>query len=395
MGKEGILEKRISRRDFLKKSLLAAAGIGLGAYAVNSIFSSQRTGLSSTFKDSAPEILWKWSKEGYHYIKLGNNVRCNVCNNNCILENNERGICRVRINKGGKLYSLVYGNPCSVHVDPIEKKPLFHFLPGTASFSIATAGCNFRCLNCQNWQISQSRPEDTQNTELFPEDVVRTALSERCSSVAYTYSEPTVFYEYMYDTSKIARNAGIKNVWVTNGYMTAEALSDLSQYLDAAHVDLKGFREDIYNKLNSGRLQPVLDTMKLLKEKNVWFEVVNLVIPTYTDDMDMIREMCAWIVKNIGPNYPLHLSRFQPLYKLKSLPPTPVETLENARKIAIDSGIKFSYIGNVPGHTAENTYCPRCAKILIERSGYQIKQNNIENGSCKYCGENIPGVWKI
>ncbi len=385
--------RKISRRDFIKKGIVAAAGIGIGAYAIGSFFST-KSPLSPTFRDSAPGKLWKWSKEGYHYTKLGNNVQCNICPNRCILEENERSVCRGRVNKNGKLYTLNYGNPCAVHVDPIEKKPLFHFLPGTGAFSVATAGCNFRCLNCQNWQISQSKPEDVETTELFPEDVINTAMTNRCNSIAYTYSEPTTFYEYMYDTSKLAREQGLKNLWITNGYMNREPLIDFSQYLDAANVDLKGFRENTYNTLNSGRLQPVLDTLKTLEERGVWFEITNLIVPTYTDDMRMIREMCTWIMNNLGPDHPIHFSRFHPQYKLKSLPSTPVETMERAKRVAEEAGIKFVYIGNVPGHQAENTYCPACGEIIIERSGYRIGDLNIENGACKFCGERIPGVWK-
>ena len=856
MGKKkSFWEKKMTRREFVKKGLLLAAGIGVGAYALGSFLGSYRP-LSSTFKDDAPPKLWKWSREAYHYSKLGANVQCHVCPNQCILEENERSVCRTKVNKGGKLYTLAYGNPCAVHVDPIEKKPLFHFLPSTLAFSIATAGCNFRCKNCfvpgtfvitenglreiddlvdsgvngkmtvdgsivkevkneravthtgevleiihgfthpydgdvliikphhapeikctpgheffvrnkkgrvnklragelkegdyvllpkkhefprhairldlkeiisteitkfrrsfrlsegdirnimelsakgvtskeigkmfglhpayvrtlrskfrseasmfrdnvvierngkikfktekfplipryvkldkdfarllgyycgegcvykgknrpnsyvllftfgrkeeelaeettrlikkifgvapsvretrtnitvscgkasvalifknlcgskakektvplplnrspktvvheflrayircdgcvqkeeisvssvskklalgvywlllktgflpsfyewepkpektiegrrvkqsriyyvklkakkfrdkflfprrkiglnpkserslkflengdyyfvpisritrekytgyvynlevgghhsylanfiavgncQNWEISQFRPEDTKNVELFPEDVVKNALAYKCASIAYTYSEPTAFYEYMYDTSKLASSHGIKNLWITNGYMSEEALRDLCKYLDAANVDLKSFREEIYNTLNAGRLQPVLDTLKILKSENVWFEITNLVIPTYTDDFGMIREMCEWIARNLGRDYPFHFSRFHPEYKLKHLPPTPVKTLEKAREIAMDVGLKFVYIGNVPGHEGENTYCPHCGKIVIERKGYSILQNHIENDSCAFCGEPIAGVWKL
>ncbi len=391
---EKILKKRLTRREFIKKGILTAAGIGIGLYGANRFFSGYVT-LKSPFKGEAPEKLWKWSKECYHYNKLGENVQCRVCPNECILQPGDRSICRVKVNKNGKLYTLVYGNPCAVHVDPIEKKPLFHFLPGSAAFSIATAGCNFRCLNCQNWEISQSKPEETQNIELFPEQVVEGALRYKCNSIAYTYSEPTAFYEYMYDTAKIARQKGLKNLWITNGYMNREALVDLCQYLDAANVDLKSFSEETYNKLNSGRLQPVLNTLKTLKEMNVWLEITNLIVPTYNDNFDMIREMCVWIKNNLGSDYPLHFSRFHPMYKLRTLPPTPVETLEKARKIAMEEGLNYVYIGNVPGNSWQNTYCPKCGRILIEREGYRIKQNNIEYGNCKFCGEKIAGVWSI
>lgn len=386
-----LLNKKLTRREFIKKAILTTAVIGAGLYTINRLLTGFIT--LSPFKNDAPEKLWKWSKECYHYIKLGNNVQCQVCPNRCILENGDRSICRVKVNKDGKLYTLVYGNPCAVHIDPVEKKPLFHFLPGSKAFSIATAGCNFRCLNCQNWTISQSKPEETENIELFPSTVVENAIKHHCESIAYTYSEPVAFYEYMYDTAKIAKRNGVRNLWITNGYINREALVDLCQYIDGANVDLKSFKEEIYNKLNSGRLQPVLETLKILEENKVWFEITNLIVPTYTDDIDMIREMCVWLKSNIGSDHPLHFSRFFPYYKLKSLPSTPLNILESARKIAMEEGLKFVYIGNVPGHKGQNTYCPKCGKIVIERNGYMIKQNNIENSSCKFCGEYIAGVW--
>jgi len=859
MGKKkrsgkGIFERKVSRRDFIKKGVLALAGLGVGVYAVDS-WLKQSAPLSSPTKGGAPDKLWKWSREAYHYIKLGSNVQCQVCPNQCILEPGDRSICRVKVNKDGRLYTLAYGNPCAVHVDPIEKKPLYHYLPGSRAFSIATAGCNLRCLNCfvpettiatenglmqiidifesndkkenrfdgsvvnkidgqravthtgeildivhgfkhpyagdifnikphytpgikctpshelfvydvktgtkkvrarelkndnylvipknhnfsksqvkvdlkeilsktktkfkkgyrisedeikkildltekgvtskeigkmfslhpayvrtlrskfrkgcsvlgdnivvennggikfktgklpciprfvkldknfarllgyycgegcvhkskkrlnsylllftfgkkepemaeetvalikkifkvkssmkekktnitvtvcksslavlfkdlcgtvatnkkvpniiyksprkvvdeflrayikcdgsiqkevvsinsvskelalgvywlllkmgflpsfykwvpepekmiegrkvkqsdlyyvklkaqrfrdkflfpnkriklnplsekslkffenddyyfvpvfsiskekyigdvynlevkghhsylanfiavgncQNWSISQSRPEETENADLFPDGVVQSAINANCTSIAYTYSEPTAFYDYMYDTAKMARSKGIKNLWITNGYINEEPLVDLCQYLDAANVDLKSFKEEIYNKLNSGRLQPVLNTLLTLKRQGVWFEITNLVVPTYTDDLDMIGEMCAWIVKNIGPDHPLHFSRFTPMHKLTGLPMTDVGILEKAAATARDAGIKFVYVGNVPGHKATSTYCPGCDKVLLERRGYMISQNNIQNGACKFCGERIAGVWQ-
>ncbi len=394
------LNKRISRRTFIKKAVLSTIGIFVGLYSVEKLFLKKSITwfgsktLTDTFQNDAPQSLWKWSKEAYHYVKLGKNVQCYICPNQCLLQEKERSVCRNKVNIDGKLYTLAYGNPCAVHVDPIEKKPLFHFLPASRVFSIATTGCNFRCLNCQNWTISQSKPEETKNYDIMPKKVVDLAIEKKCKSIAYTYSEPISFYEYMYDTAKIAKQNGIKNVWVTNGYINEEPLIDLCKYLDAANVDLKSFKEKIYNKLNSGRLKPVLNTLKVLKKQKVWFEITNLIVPTWTDDLDMIRDMCVWIKKNIGPNYPIHFSRFFPHYKLTNLPATPIEFLESARRVAIEEGIKFVYIGNVPAHEAENTYCPHCEKILIERKGYLIVNNNLEDGRCKFCGENIPGVWK-
>jgi len=392
MDRKSILNKKISRRDFIKYGIIGVCSLGVGGYLLNRYVLKKK--VTDVFESGAPKELWKWSKEAYHYVKLGKNVQCKLCPNNCLLEPNDRSVCRVRVNKDGKLYTLVYGNPCSVHVDPIEKKPLFHFLPTTKAFSIATAGCNFRCLNCQNWTISQQKPEDTQNYDLMPEKVVELAQQQDCKSIAYTYNEPSVFYEYMYDTSKLALKKNIKNLWITNGSMNEQPLIEFCKYLDAANVDLKSFKQSIYSDLNSGHLQTVLDTLKTLKQEKVWFEVTNLVVPTWTDDIDMIAEMCDWLYKNIGSDYPLHFSRFSPQYKLTHLPPTSVSFLEQAHKTALDSGIKFVYIGNVPGHKAQNTYCPKCNKIVIERKGYVTNTDNLVNGTCKFCGEKIAGVWE-
>lgn len=319
-------------------------------------------------------------------------VRCELCPTECILEDYQIGGCKVRINKGGVLYSLVYGKPCAVAIDPIEKKPFYHFLPGSKAFSIATAGCVLGCRFCQNWQISQARPEETENYNLPPDEVVRNAIFYGCEVITYTYTEPTVFYEYMYDTSIIAKKAGIKNTMHTCGYIKERPLRELTKYMDAADVDLKAFTEDFYARLCGGRLKPVLDSLVILRSEGVWLEITNLVIPTLNDDMRKIREMCLWIRNNLGPDVPLHFSRFFPNYKLKNLPPPPLETLLNARKIAMEVGLRFVYIGNIKTD-AQNTYCPSCKKILIEREGFFIKQNNMVKDRCKYCNSKIPGVW--
>jgi pyruvate formate lyase activating enzyme len=378
----------LSRRDFLEKVVLAGAAIAVGAYGISYLL---KNGSETPSEEGTG--LWKWSREAYHYLQLGENVKCQVCPNECILREGGRSVCRNKINYEGVLYTLAYGNPCAVHIDPIEKKPLFHFLPATTAFSIATAGCNFRCLNCQNWEISQKSPEETYNGELFPEQVVERAQQSGCQSIAYTYSEPTAWYEYMYDTAQIAASRGVKNVWITNGYMNEPPLRDLCQYLDAANVDLKSFREEIYNKLNAGTLEPVLNTLKVLKDEGVWFEVTNLVVPTWTDDMQMIAEMCEWLYQHVGPDYPLHFSRFHPDYKLLNLPPTPHETLQKAREIALDSGLHHVYIGNVPGAEEQNTYCPACEKLLIERKGFVVSEMHMKDGACEFCGQKIEGVW--
>ena len=323
---------------------------------------------------------------------MAKRVQCELCPNGCILELGQHSKCRARMNKDGTLYSLVYGKPCAVHVDPIEKKPFFHFLPGTTAFSIATAGCVLSCKFCQNWQISQAKPEDTDTYDLPPEKVVSNAVAYKCRSITYTYTEPTVFYEYMYDTAVIARKQGIKNTMHSCGYINEKPLRTLSKYMDAADIDLKGFTEDFYSRICSGSLRPVLNALVVLKEEGVWLEITNLVIPTLNDDLKNIREMSRWIVKNLGADVPIHFSRFFPHYKLTNLPPTPLETLEAVRKTAMDAGLKFVYIGNIR-HEGENTFCPKCRKVLIERMGYFVKQNHIANGKCTFCNTSIAGVW--
>lgn len=323
---------------------------------------------------------------------MSSKVHCELCPTECVLENYQIGGCRARMNKDGVLYSLVYGKPCAVNVDPIEKKPFYHFLPGTTAFSIATAGCVLGCKFCQNWQISQASPEDTDNRELPPADVVRQALFYQCRSITYTYTEPTVFYEYMYDTAKIARQHGIRNTMHSCGYMKEKPLREVAKLLDAADIDLKAFTEDFYSRICGGRLRPVLDALVVLKEEGVWLEITNLVIPTLNDDPKRMREMCGWIVKNLGPDVPIHFSRFFPYYKLKDLPPTPWETLKEARDIAREAGIRYVYIGNIRSD-GENTYCPACKRLLIERIGYFVKQNHLVKGACRFCSKRIAGIW--
>ncbi len=323
---------------------------------------------------------------------MAKTVGCELCPNGCVLDINQTSRCRTRINRDGKLYSLVYGKPCAVHVDPIEKKPFFHFLPGTTAFSIATAGCVLSCKFCQNWQISQAKPEETDTYDMPPEKVVNNAAAYKCKSIAYTYTEPTAFYEYMYDTAVIARNRKVRNTVHSCGYINEKPLRKLSKYLDAAAIDLKAFTEDFYERICNGSLKPVLASLAVLKEEGVWLEITNLVIPTLNDDLKKINEMSGWIVKNLGPEVPIHFSRFIPHYKLTNLPPTPLETLSEARKTAMDAGLKFVYIGNIR-HEGENTFCPKCRKLLIERQAYTIVQNNVSRGKCKFCNTAVAGVW--
>jgi pyruvate formate lyase activating enzyme len=299
----------------------------------------------------------------------------------------------VRENVDGSYYSLAYGNPCAVHIDPIEKKPFYHVLPSTLSFSIATAGCNFNCKFCQNWEISQAAPEDTSNYNLPPAQVVEMAARSRCRSIASTYVEPTIFAEYMIDIGRLARERGLLNVMHSNGYINPAPLRDLCKVLDAACIDLKGFADAYYREITEGTLEPVLATLKQLKESGVYTEIVNLVAPGKNDDMEQVGAMCRWIKNELGPDVVLHFTRFYPLYKLKGLSPTPVTTLEEAWKTARKEGLNFVYIGNLPGHPAEHTVCPQCQSRLIERRGYEIETLQIENGRCLKCGRTIPGIW--
>jgi len=388
--------RAITRKEFLK-SLAIAGGAILCPGPVAALWGKgNRTWKSikgEVFKGDGPKRPWKWSKEAFYYSTNGRDVQCQVCPNRCYLEPGDRSICRSKVNIDGKLYSLAYGNPCAVHVDPIEKKPLFHFYPTTSIFSIATAGCNFRCLNCQNWEISQRRPEDVRSIELFPAQVVHAANKAMVRSIAYTYSEAITYYEYMFDTAKKAQSRGIGNVLVSNGYINKKPLNELCQYLDGANINLKSFDDRIYQCLNGGRLQPVLETLKTLHAKGVWLEITTLVVPTYVDDPEMIKDMSRWIVKELGPDYPLHLLRFFPHYKLTRLPPTPIKTLERLRQVARREGIHHVYLGNVPGHEASHTYCPKCEKLLIKRNGYFVEAIGLESGHCSHCGASIAGRW--
>lgn len=330
-----------------------------------------------------------------YYIALDNKViQCDLCPHECEVEEGERGICEVRENIEGKYYSLVYGNPCSINVDPTEKKPFYHVLPTTNSFSIATAGCNFDCKFCQNWEIAQARPEETYNYLLTPEQIVQLALRYDCTSIASTYVEPTIFIEYMIEIGRLTRPHQLLKVMHSNGFINEKPLNDLCRYLDAACIDLKGFTEKFYHDVSEGSLQPVLDTLKRLKAGGVHTEIVTLVVPTKNDDMKLIRAMCRWIRDELGPDVPLHFSRFYPRYKLKSIPPTTISTLEQARSVAMEEGLNFVYIGNVAEHEAGHTYCPKCKKMLIKRIGYNVKVLGLKDGKCEYCGHPIPGIWK-
>lgn len=321
-------------------------------------------------------------------------VQCELCPKGCIMEPGQSGECRVRVNLDGKLVAVTYGHPCAVHVDPIEKKPLFHFLPGTDIFSIATAGCNLHCKNCQNWEISQEDPENLTAQFLPPEVIPRTAKQYGCRSVAYTYTEPLVFYEYTLDTCIKAHEAGLKNVLVSAGYVNKEPLEKLCEHLDAANIDLKAFSDAFYRDICGGTLKPVLNALVLAKSKGVLVEVTNLLIPTLNDTDEGIRDLCRWVAENMGRETPLHFSRFSPRYKMKNLPPTPPDTLNRAKDIAQSEGMLHVYVGNILLKDAGSTFCPSCGNVLVERRHFEVLKNELGDGVCPYCNMEIYGIWQ-
>lgn len=318
-------------------------------------------------------------------------TRCTICPKGCELPPGEAGDCRVRRNIDGNIECITYGRPCSIQIDPIEKKPLYHFLPGTQILSIGTAGCNLHCKQCQNASISQSCY--TANLQLQPYDAAKAALRKKCPAIAYTYTEPLVSYEYIRDCSRAGHELSVKNVLVTAAYINPEPLRNICRYVDAANVDLKSFSDDFYRKICDARLKPVLNALKIMKECGVFLEITNLIIPTLNDSENETKMLCGWIVENLGDSTPIHFSRFFPQYQLLHLPPTPEETIIRAREIAIESGLKFSYVGNLQDRAGESTWCPECGTCLIERMGYQIGRNRINGGKCPECGTAIDGVW--
>jgi pyruvate formate lyase activating enzyme len=332
------------------------------------------------------ERLWQW---GLHM-----KVQCELCPKGCLIGPGQSGECRVRINLDGVLRSVVYGYACSMNIDPVEKKPVFHFLPGTLILSIATVGCNLHCKNCQNWEISQADPEDSRASACSPEKVVALAKQCQCPSIAYTYTDPVVYYEYTYDTAKLAKQAGIRSVLVTAGYINEPPWRDLLQHVAAARVDLKSVSDAFYRDVCSATLKPVQNALVVAKSMGVHVEVVNLVIPTLNDKPEEIRELAKWVRANLGKETPLHFSGFTPMYKMRHLPPTSLQALETARDIAAGEGLEHIYIGNRQTETGENTYCPQCRKLLIRRVGFTVLQNRMKDGHCPDCGKEIYGIWK-
>jgi pyruvate formate lyase activating enzyme len=376
-------EQVISRRDFLKTC------------GILTLSSAVIPHLLQTAHAQEGSIGFTQPVEALYYERLPKQkVRCSLCPRSCTVPKGGRGFCRVRENRDGKYYTIAYANPCAVHIDPIEKKPLYHFLPGTTALSIATAGCNFTCKNCQNWDISQAQPDETYNYHLTPDAIAQLAQHYATPTIAYTYTEPTVFFEYMLATAKKARALGLRNIYHSNGYINPEPLRELAPYLDGANVDLKAMSDDFYTSITGGTLSPVLETLKILKATSVWLEITNLIIPTKNDSAAMLKDLCEWISKELGPDTPIHFSRFYPQYKIQNLPPTPVSTLKTAAAIAHAAGLLYIYIGNVPGVDEENTFCPHCGKKIIERTGYTISRVAIKGNNCSFCNTRISGVWQ-
>jgi pyruvate formate lyase activating enzyme len=370
------------RRSFLGGTAGTAAVLGSGARRVlaDALVFGQTSNLSRV--------------EARYYKKLPDReVECELCPRRCRLGDKERGYCGVRENDGGIYFTLVYGKVCALNVDPVEKKPFFHVLPKTNALSLATAGCNVNCKFCQNWEISQARPEQVEATNLPPEAAVEAAVRYGCPSIAFTYSEPTVFFEYMADTAAEARKRKVKSLVVSGGHINREPLLALTNTVDAIKIDLKAFRKDFYKTYVRGDLAPVLEAIRTVRKSGIWLEIVYLVVPTLNDGEAEIRDMTRWVAGEIGPDVPLHFTRFQPMYLLKNLPPTPISTLEAARRAAQAEGLRFVYLGNVPGHEGENTYCPKCRTPIIERSGYEIRENRLKGGACPSCRTPIPGLW--
>jgi pyruvate formate lyase activating enzyme len=320
-------------------------------------------------------------------------IKCLLCAQGCIIKENERGKCRARINLNGNLKSLVYGRPIAIHVDPIEKKPFYHFLPGRQAYSIATSGCPLSCQFCQNWELSQSKPEDVQVEYMPPEKIAASAQSQKIPVIAFTYNEPTVFTEYLTDIARAAKKKNIRSVIISCGFMNEEPLKEMCDVLDAIKIDLKGFSEDFYHKVCSAELKPVLRSIKQVAKSKRHLEIVNLVVPTLNDSDKMLNELADWVISEVGPDVPIHYTRFHPDYKMLNLPPTPISTLERARDIAMSKGIHYTFVGNVPGHEGNHTYCPKCKKIIVKRSGMFTSEIHLKNGKCEYCGYAIAGVW--
>ena len=384
MGIERFFKEKISRRDFLKRGCLFLVSLGLSLGA-----------LSLLTKKGWANMKTSSLREAMFYKRLNKNtVQCEICFRECVIKEGNRSFCRNKKNIDGRLYNLVHSRPSAVHIDPIEKEPALHMLPGTSILCFGTAGCNFRCKFCQNWHLSQRSIEEmTYTYDLSPEDAVRMAIKRNIPTLSFTYNDPISFYEYVYDVARLAKQKGLKILWHSNGTLSPRPLRELLKYTDAVTLDLKGFTDKFYRETSSAELEPALKALKIIRDEGIWLEIVNLHIPTLNDNPQDVRRMCLWIKENLGKYTPLHFSRFYPSYRLTNLPPTPVETLEQAHKIAKEVGLEYVTIGNVAGHRYNSTFCPKCEKRLIHRIHFRVLSNNIEDGKCKFCGYRIPGIW--
>ncbi len=332
--------------------------------------------------------------EARYYRKRDKNaVSCELCFRGCLIPEGKRGFCKNRENREGKLYSLVYYRPSALQVDPVEKEPMFHFLPGSKIFCTGTASCNFRCKHCHNYHLSHRTLEEVEFYFLTPKEIVNLAKKYECRTVSFTYNEPTVFFEYMFDIVKLAKEKGLKAIFHSNGAISRKPLEDILKIIDGVTIDLKAFHQNFYTEISSAYLEPVIESLRLIRKFPVWLEIVNLIIPTYNDNPSDIKKMVEWIVKELGEVIPVHFTRFFPSNNLRGLPPTPIATLEKAHQIAKEAGIKFVYIGNCPGHKYNSTFCPSCNEILIKRVHFEVLEKNIENSRCKFCNTEIPGIW--
>jgi pyruvate formate lyase activating enzyme len=396
----------ISRRDFLVTLARLAATIGGAGVILSDPFWQRfllggNSGLAfgETYLDelirSAPKARY-WTPltiKGDGSSPEETIVKCLLCANGCAIVSGQRGRCRTRMNVSGELRSLVYGRPVSIHVDPIEKKPFYNYLPGASAFSLATAGCPLKCKFCQNWEISQSSPEDRQVPFTQPVKIVDAAHAQNSPVIAFTYNEPTVFTEYLTDIARDAKKRGIRSVLISCGFMNEAPLAEMCRTLDAIKIDLKGYSDDFYRTVCGAELRPVLRSIKQIAKSRVHLEIVNLVVPTLNDSNKMLKELIDWILGEVGPDVPVHFTRFHPDYQLLNLPPTPVATLERAYNMAMSKGMHYPYVGNVPDHPGNHTYCPNCKKAVIKRQGFFITEMNIKDGCCKFCRRKIAGVW--
>jgi len=382
--KDVIHSSFLNRRQFLRGGCAALCSLSAG---VNILCRGENLLFCQTGQDY-------FLKPARHWTRIKNTtVECRLCPNQCILGKGETGLCRARKNIDGSLYSLVYSRIAAMHTDPVEKKPLFHFIPGSSALSIATAGCNFSCRFCQNWQLSQSDPHDVESREIKPQELGVTARKQKIPVIAYTYNEPTVQFEYIMDSSALSRKKGIKSIMISNGYIQKKASLELASQLDAVKIDLKAFSDSFYRNICGGSLTAVLDNLAAVHGSGTWLEIVVLIIPTMNDSPGEIKKMTSWINRNLSPHVPVHFTRFHPMYKIRNLPSTPVSSLERCRSIAVEQGIHYAYVGNVPGHRYENTYCHACGAMIVSRTGYFNIVSNIRSGACPRCGTAIPGRW--